>query len=460
MNSKSQSKNISKEWLLLLMSFLLLMFTTAPVAQASTTGTSPVKKTSSTAELDQMLAPIALYPDGLLIQVMVAATYPGEVADAGRWLVANPNLTGENAITAAEGMDWNVSVKSLLAFPDVIQMMSNHMDWTVSLGNAFNHQREAVMERIQFLRQKAQAAGNLKSDEKMNVVTTTTNHIVLEPASTTVVYVPYYNPVVVYGTWWWPGYQPFFWSPWPRYVYYPGVFPVGIIWNTGIWFSYTRFYGRADWHHKHVHWNPPPHHRAPHRSGHVNRPWSSAPGGSGGRHMAAQGSNRPDQVTGRRSGVAHADNRSGDSRASRHSAARGRFAPSTVVATSAIQPAVSQSATRERRQTVNQIAAPSRQTTAGQTRIPSDRVYRTHDSQYTTRQSARTESGSTRATPGPAPRSSSENYSINQRSSPRVSSPAPSQVSRSQIPSRPESGARSSGGSRPVARSGQGARRQ
>ena len=240
-------------------SLIFLCLALVSFALAETISTSSQGKNYSTAELDQMLAPIALYPDGLLIQIMMASTYPGEVAEAGRWQNANPNLNGEAAIRAARSFDWNISVKSLLAFPDVLSMMSSHMDWTVSVGNAFKTQREEVMDRIQYLRRKAKAAGHLMSDERMKVITEGDN-IAIEPISARVVYVPYYNPSVVYGSWWWPGYAPYYWAPWHGYLYYPGYVSGGIIWGPGIGFSYTRFYGRADWNRRYVHWNPRPQH--------------------------------------------------------------------------------------------------------------------------------------------------------------------------------------------------------
>ena len=257
MKSGDMKKGVRGRCFLRGLSLVFLCLMAIASAGAQTVNAPPVRKGYATAELDQMLAPIALYSDGLLVQVLMASTYPGEVSEAGRWLSANSSLKGDAAVEAAADFDWNISVKSLLAFPDVLSTMSSNMGWTVKLGNAFNNQREEVMERIQYLRQKAKAAGNLRSDERMNVVAAG-NTIAIEPVSQQVVYVPYYNPAVVYGTWWWPGYAPYYWSPWRGYAYFPGYYSSSFMWGSGVWFSYTRFYGRVDWHRRHVHWNPPP----------------------------------------------------------------------------------------------------------------------------------------------------------------------------------------------------------
>jgi len=253
--------------------FLCLVAITS--SNAETISTASLKKGYSTAELDQMLAPIALYPDGLLLQVLMASTYPAEVVDAGKWLETNPGLSGDDAVEVAEDYDWNVSVRSLLAFPDVLFTMSSNMGWTVKLGTAFRNQREDVMERVQYLRRQARAAGNLDSDERMNVVRNG-NDIAIEPVSPEVIYVPYYNPTVIYGSWHWPGYAPYYWAPWRGYAYAPGHLSIGFMWGNAISFSYTRFYGWVDWHRRHVHWVPPRHPAPRHtRPAHHSRPVSS-----------------------------------------------------------------------------------------------------------------------------------------------------------------------------------------
>ena len=117
-------------------------------------------------ELDQMLAPVALYPDPLLTEVLTAATYPLEIVEAARWSQANPELTGTDAVDAASAEPWDQNVKALLAFPDLLQMMSDQIDWTQRLGDAFLDQQAQVIDTVQNLRQRAEAAGTLRSDER------------------------------------------------------------------------------------------------------------------------------------------------------------------------------------------------------------------------------------------------------------------------------------------------------
>jgi hypothetical protein len=221
---------------------LLTLFMSAPPgAFGQGSGTSP---TYQEGELEQMLAPIALYPDSLLAQVLVAATYPLEVVQADRWVRANKNLKGEKLNAALDKMDWDLSVKALVPFPEVLAMMSDKLDWTQKLGDAFVAQESDVMNTIQKLRSMAQAQGNLRTTREQKVIVQQ-DTIVIEPASPTVVYVPAYNPAVVYGAWAYPAYPP--------YPYYPagaaltaGVFgfaagvAVGAAWNNG--------WGSWNWH--------------------------------------------------------------------------------------------------------------------------------------------------------------------------------------------------------------------
>jgi len=167
-------------------------------------------------ELDQMLAPIALYPDALLSQILMAATYPAEVVEAARWSRRNPGLNGDRAVRAVERMDWDPSVKSLVAFPQILMLMDEKLDWTERLGDAFYAQQADVMDSVQYLRQKAYVAGNLGSTEQLRV-DRQGQAIVIELANPELIYVPYFNPTVVYGTWWWPAYQPIHWASWPGY---------------------------------------------------------------------------------------------------------------------------------------------------------------------------------------------------------------------------------------------------
>src|SRR6266508_1236195 len=149
---------------------LLVLLVSASVAFAQTQAPAPRKAAATQQELDQMLAPIALYPDSLLSQIFMASTYPLEVVEAARWSRANPGLKGEEAVNALEQRDWDASVKSLAAFPQVLAMMDQQLEWTARLGDVFIAQEPQVMETVQSLRQKAYEAGNLGSTEQAYVV--------------------------------------------------------------------------------------------------------------------------------------------------------------------------------------------------------------------------------------------------------------------------------------------------
>jgi hypothetical protein len=201
-------------------------------------------------ELDQMLAPIALYPDALLSQILMAATYPLEVVQAGRWSRANPNLKGDRAVNAVAQTHWDPSVKSLVAFPQIIQMMDEKLDWTERLGDAFLSQHPQLMDTVQNLRQRAYAAGNLRSTDQI-YVEPQGQTIVVAPANPEVIYVPYYDPMVIYGPWWWPAYPPVYWRPWPGYYVRPGI-TLGFFFGVGVPVSAHFFFGAFDWHARHV----------------------------------------------------------------------------------------------------------------------------------------------------------------------------------------------------------------
>ncbi len=168
------------------------------------------------AELDQMLAPVALYPDTVLSHVLIAATYPLEVVQAARWSRHNPSLRGEEAVASVERMDWDPSVKALVAFPELLARMDEDLDWTQRLGDAFLMQEEEVVDTVQYLRSEAYAQGHLRSNEHVRVVRET-QYIYIEPARTRVVYVPYYDPRVVYTRWRWSSHPPVYWRHPPAY---------------------------------------------------------------------------------------------------------------------------------------------------------------------------------------------------------------------------------------------------
>ncbi len=223
----------------------------AQVAARSTTG-APVQlaqqsnpaPTYAAQQLDQLLAPIALYPDPLLAQILMAATYPLEIVEAARW-VQDPNnarLRGDQLDAALQPQDWDPSVKSLVPFPQILQMMNSKLDWTQALGNAFLAQQADVMDSVQRLRAQAQAAGTLQSGPQ-ETVSTQGQTIVIEPASPELVYVPYYDPRLVYGAWGYPDYPPIYFPPPPNYAYVAGprIFfgvgfgIIGVLWGWDRW---------------------------------------------------------------------------------------------------------------------------------------------------------------------------------------------------------------------------------
>jgi len=195
-------------------------------------------------ELDQMLAPIALYPDSLLAQVLMASTYPLEVVQADRWAKENKELTGDALAEALEKQDWDPSVKSLVQFPDVLAMMGEKLDWTQKLGDAFLAQQEDVTNTVQNLRKKAEESGNLKTTQEQ-VIKVEKEVIIIEPAKPEVVYVPVYNPTVVYGSWWWPHYPPYYYYP----PYYPRPTLYGFATGVAIGVAWGYAWGHWNWHH-------------------------------------------------------------------------------------------------------------------------------------------------------------------------------------------------------------------
>jgi hypothetical protein len=237
-------------------------------------------------ELDQLLAPVALYPDQLLTQVLIAATYPLEIVEAARFVQQNPTLRGDALDQAVADKNWDPSVQSLTAYPQVLTMMNEKIEWTQRLGDAFLADQAKVMDTVQSLRQKAEAAGNLQSTPQLSV-TTQDDDIVIDTAQPNEVYVPVYDPTVIYGPWWAPAYPPWFWCPPPIYGYpYCPAYTVGIVFGTPwpIWYNHWGW-ARPHWHghriaiddHNNRFWNnprrprPPPggdwQHSPPHRRG-------------------------------------------------------------------------------------------------------------------------------------------------------------------------------------------------
>ncbi len=187
--------------------FLAVLLVALPVfAQA--------QRTYSQAELDQMLAPIALYPDPLLAMVLAAATHPGEADEAARWSSVNSGMQGDTAVRAAlnDGWVWDPNVHSLVAFPQILARMRGNFGWTRSLGEAFQAQEPQVVDTVQQLRRRALNAGNLRSGGQV-IVRQEGPAILMLPASPYYIQVPNYDPLVVYGPWWWPAYRPMEWPP-------------------------------------------------------------------------------------------------------------------------------------------------------------------------------------------------------------------------------------------------------
>jgi hypothetical protein len=180
----------------------------APPAASPPPPTTPAAAYSAM-QLEQMLAPIALYPDQLLGPILMASTYPLEIVQADRWMQndANASLQGTQLTEALQQEPWDPSVKALVPFPQVLNLLDNDLDWTEQLGNAFLAQQTDVMDAVQRLRARAQAAGTLKSSQQ-EAVSTEGQAIEIAPADPDVVYVPVYNPLSVYGGWPWAEYPP------------------------------------------------------------------------------------------------------------------------------------------------------------------------------------------------------------------------------------------------------------
>jgi Protein of unknown function (DUF3300) len=195
----------------------------------------------SNEELEQLAAPVALYPDPLLAQVLMGATYPVEVVQAARFVQANPTLRDRRLDEAIRYQNWDDSVKALVSFPQILGMMDDRLDWTRRLGDAFLAQQQDFMDAVQVLRVRAQAQGTLTSSPQQ-VVTVQAPYIYIQPASPQVIYVPVYNPLIVYGAWPYPAHQPYYYRPagWPVATGFFG-FGGGIFVGFDLW-------GTCDWH--------------------------------------------------------------------------------------------------------------------------------------------------------------------------------------------------------------------
>jgi hypothetical protein len=227
----------------------------APSPGATPPAAAPAaQKLYKTEELDQMLAPIALYPDALLSQMLMAATYPLEVVEAGRWSKANKNVKGDAAVKAVQDKTWDVSVKSLVATPQVIQQMSDQLEWTQKLGDAMLSQQQDVAASIQRLRDLAYKQGNLQSGEQQKVTVQNTpavnnaapQTIIIEPTQPDTVYVPSYQPSWAYGSWPYADYPPSYYPPYPGYGY-GAALATGFLWGAAIGGIAGSWYGGWGW---------------------------------------------------------------------------------------------------------------------------------------------------------------------------------------------------------------------
>jgi Protein of unknown function (DUF3300) len=237
--------NLTKQILVVLLSCLLVQFTaqadsyglasqSSDQAPASDQAAPPVTQTPQ--QLQQLVAPIALYPDALVAQMLAASTYPTQIVEAERWMQSHSDLKGDNLAKEVDKQNWDPSVKAMTQFPSVLENMDKNLSWTSSLGEAYVSQPQDVSNAVQTMRQEARKAGHLNSSEQEKV-TTQGDTIIIEPANPQVVYVPAYDPWLVYGA---------------PIVAYPGWYPVpGIFWggvglSFGIGFG-IGFFGGFGW---------------------------------------------------------------------------------------------------------------------------------------------------------------------------------------------------------------------
>ena len=252
----SSRLRMGKEILVSLFS-LALLFATWPqnlsASQDAQAGQGPNYTPQTPEQLQQLVAPIALYPDSLVAQILAASTFPAQVVEGDRWVQAHPDLKGEALAQAVDQQPWDPSVKALTAFPSVLGNMDKNLSWTSSLGDAYYNQQQDVMDAVQVMRQRAQTAGNLKTTSEQ-VVTTQGSTIIVEPANPGIVYVPAYDPWLVYG-------YPI--APWLYWYPYPGIWFGGPYLSFGVGFGIGFFSGFGwgwghwgfDWHNRYVIYN-------------------------------------------------------------------------------------------------------------------------------------------------------------------------------------------------------------
>jgi Protein of unknown function (DUF3300)/Chaperone of endosialidase len=265
-----------------LLLFIALATASLHIITAANAESAPPPPPRTAAQLEQLVAPIALYPDALLSQVLMASTYPLEVIEAARWSQANPGISGQALEDAMQKQQWDPSIKALTAVPQALQMMSDKLDWTKDLGDAFLAQQKDVLDAVQRLRGRADAAGNLQTTAEQKVAKVANpggaqaisagapaSVYTIEPTNPDQYYVPIYDPGVVYGAWPYPGYAPFYWYP-PGYVG-RGVlaFGAGVLAGAAIW-------GGIDWWRRRVDINVNRYNRF-NRTNIVDRNWTHNP---------------------------------------------------------------------------------------------------------------------------------------------------------------------------------------
>src|SRR6266436_2441562 len=245
-------KKMSKRVLTVVLCGMLVQFTAqanyySPRGQSNVQTQAPASAPQlSPQQIQQLVAPIALYPDALVAQILAASTYPAQIVEADRWMQSHSNLKGEELAKEGDKQPWDPSVKALAQFPSVLENMDKNLSWTSSLGDAYANQQQDVTDAVQVMRQQAHKAGHLNSNEEEKV-TTQGNTIIIEPANPEVVYVPAYDPWLVYG-------EPI--VAYPGWYPVPGIFLAGAGIGFGIGFGVGFFGGYGwGWHHWGYDWH-------------------------------------------------------------------------------------------------------------------------------------------------------------------------------------------------------------
>src|SRR5882762_3871266 len=243
-----------------------------PAAPPAATATQPDQDLLKPEQLEALVAPIALYPDALLANMLAAATYPLEVVEADRWIKEKKSLKGDALRVEVDKKSWDDSVKALTATPSILDMMSDKLDWTKSLGDAMLAQQAELMDAIQRLREKARANNKLSSNKQQKVTVKQQESkqvIVIEPTDPNTMYVPYYEPAAVYGAWPYAEYPPYYFG-YPSYIG-AGVVAAGIAfgtaWAIGRWGNYWG--GGCNWGNRNVYVN--------HRTTNMGNGWQHNP---------------------------------------------------------------------------------------------------------------------------------------------------------------------------------------